>query len=84
MMPLEYPPDVTEYLAIVWYMLQKFAAAFPGVSAPDYYDLWVDSKKLGLTTTCDFFHWILKEPPDFYSSFYPSWWVPFRYIMVET
>ena len=65
---LKYPPDVTEYPTIICYIICNFSSDFPDVNPDDYYDLWVDPRKLGLTTTRDFFTWLLKEPPDFYSS----------------
>ena len=56
MLALEYPPDVTEYPDIICYIMHNFAGAFPNISADDFLDLWVDTIKLGLTTTHDFFH----------------------------
>ena len=84
LLPVEYPPDVTEYPSIICYIRQNFEGAFLNVNATDFLDLWVDTHKLELTSTCDFFHWLLNKPPNFYSSFYPGQWHCFRDIVIET
>ena len=81
---LEYPPDIQDYPSIIDYIMHNFDADFPRYAPDDFYDLWTNPKKLGLKDTRAFFHWLLREPPEFYEKFYPSKWQHFRPVVINT
>jgi hypothetical protein len=84
MLPIEFPPSIYNFPDIIEYIARTFIDYLPVANREEYIQLWTHDELLGLKTTWDFIHWLTKEPPYFYESYYPGKWIYFRDVVIQT